>query len=117
MKAIGDHKRTECIGEDINRLQIVVCRDCGTDAHAVDIPTAEKDLATIKCAPDCENCKKLRHSFDGAPAVPIGGSCNTKLHVCPYDGNRWWQFNGHFHLWKQVTAPSEWDNLQKQYGI
>jgi hypothetical protein len=114
MKAIGQHKRTKHSGEDINRLQMVRCLDCEADSHAIDIPTAEKNLAEVKCAPDCENCKSLRHSYSKKPAVPIDGDCNTILHTCPNDGNRWWQTNGHFHLWKQVTDQEMWKILLRR---
>jgi len=117
MEAIGQHKHTE-ISErkDINGLSMVSCRDCGACAHAIDVLTAKHDLAMTLCAPDCENCNNLRHSYDRNPAVPLDGTCNTILHVCPNDGNRWWQSNGHFHLWKQVTSPGEWDTLKKAYA-
>ncbi len=114
MKAIGQHQRTEVSGKDVNGLCMVGCLDCGTYAHAVDVASAEKDLAATTCAPDCSNCNGLRHSCDKRPAVPIGGTCNTILHTCPKDGNKWWQFNSFFHLWQQVTRPREWEILLQE---
>lgn len=61
----------------------------------------------------CENCENLRHSYDGAPTVPKGGRCNDILHICLNDGERWWQFNTYYHLWKNVTDPREWQVLQE----
>ena len=108
MEAIGRHKRTE-ISE-----RMVRCLDCEVCAHAIDIISAKADLAATKCATNCENCKNLRHSYDGKPAVPLGGTCNTVLHVCPNDGNKWWQSNGFFHLWQQVTSQTKWVILLRQ---
>jgi hypothetical protein len=106
----GPHINVEISStRDINGLCMVTCRVCGTCAHAVDEKQAMVDLAKTKCSSNCENCKSLRASYDGKPAVPLGGTCNDVNHVCPNDGNRWWQYNTHFHLWKQVTANSEWN--------
>jgi hypothetical protein len=63
-------------------------------------------------ATECANCEALEHSFDQKPAVPRGGSCNDILHECPLDGQRWWQFNTHFHLWRKVRDDREWECLQ-----
>jgi hypothetical protein len=114
MKAIGEHKRTEAAGKDINGREMVICYDCEASAHARDIPTAESQLSQVKCVTNCQNCKNLRSSHTKKPAVPIGGDCNTMLHVCPNDGNRWWQSNDYFHLWQQVTDPKEWEILLRQ---
>lgn len=113
MRIIGKHQRVEDIGLDRNNLEMVICRDCNACAHAKDIPTAELDLRTTACAPNCENCKNLRRSSPTRPGVPIGGDCNTRLHICPHDGNHWWQTNSHFHLWSQVTSMNEWALLNR----
>lgn len=63
---------------------------------------------------ECSNCDALDHSFDQRPAVPLGGSCTDILHVCPVCGKRWWQFNTHFHLWKNVADDREWEALREQ---
>ena len=113
MKTAGEHKNVRDAGKDINRLSMVICNDCGACAHARDEEQALKDLATTRCAPDCQNCKSLRYSFDGRPAVPVGGSSITTFHICPYDGNRWWQYNTYYHLWKQATSDIEWRVLTR----
>jgi hypothetical protein len=113
MKTIGKHQRTEVAGKDLNDYWMVYCLDCETYAHAADVSSAETDLAATACAPNCNNCKNLRHSHAEKPAVPIRGSCIDILHVCPNDGNRWWQFNTYFHPWKQVTDTKEWESLNR----
>jgi hypothetical protein len=85
-----------------------------TFAHAFDKDQAVKDLSHTSCAPNCENCNSFRNSYDKKPAVPINGSCNDILHICPIDRNRWWQYNTYYHLWKQVTSDQEWENLYKK---
>lgn len=118
METLGLHKRAEVSDtKDINNRFMVTCRDCETTAHAYKLEEARFNLSMVSCSPNCQNCKKLRHSYDRAPAVPIGGSCNDKLHVCPNDGNRWWQGNDYFHLWQQVTNDKEWEHLRKQEGF
>lgn len=115
MKAIGSHHRTELSdSKDVNGRYMVTCRDCETCAHAYQVEDAEADLASAPCVSNCDNCNKLRRSYDDAPAVPLGGTCNTVLHICPNDGRRWWQSNTHFHLWQQVTDDREWDGLHRQ---
>ncbi len=108
----------ECIRtlgrKDVNGLTMVECTACETVAHAADEPKAKADLANASCSPNCDNCKRLRRSHDRAPAVPTGGSCHDRLHICPNDGNKWWQTNNHFHLWNQVTSEREWELLQKE---
>lgn len=108
----GVHGKVEILeGKDINGMFMVFCKTCETCAHAIDKSEAIKDLLKTPCVTDCENCKNLRHSFDKQPAVPINGSCNDESHVCPNDGNRWWQYNTYYHLWKQVTNTKEWLNI------
>jgi hypothetical protein len=115
MKPLGKHRNTEVLTtKDCNGRHMVRCLDCGIYAHATEIPTAESHLIMTACAPECKNCNNLRRSYDGRPAVPIRGSCNTILHVCPYDGNKWWQANDHFHLWQRVTDPEEWEILLRE---
>jgi hypothetical protein len=113
MKATGSHQRTEELGRDVNGLQMVLCRDCNTCAHARSIDEARSDLQRAPCIADCGNCNALRESYDERPAVPKGGNCNTRLHVCPTDGRRWWQMNTHFHLWQQVTSDRDWEILNQ----
>jgi hypothetical protein len=102
---VGEHTQVTDNGPDINGFAMVVCGVCHTRADC------EEDLARVRCNAHCQNCKNLRRSNDEKPAVPAGGSSIHVLHVCPYDGNRWWQSNTHFHLWQQVTRDSEWDSL------
>ena len=110
----GSHTQVENIGMDINSLTMVSCRVCEACAHAFSQEEALQDLSQTVCFPGCENCNNLRHSCDSKPAVPKGGRCNDRLHICPFEGNIWWQFNTHFHLWKQVTSGAEWKALQSQ---
>lgn len=102
---IGFHTKVADHGPDINHFAMVICGVCGT--HAKD----EEDLAKTPCNPRCTNCQNLRHSHAKRPAVPSGGDVFDRLHVCPNDNNRWWQFNNHYHLWKQVTSEAEWESV------
>lgn len=113
METAGEHTKVERLEQkDINGRLMVVCRSCDTFAHAHTHKEAVDDLSTTSCAPNCANCKSLSNSNDRAPAVPLRGSCNDVLHVCPNDGNRWWQMNTHFHLWQRVTSDREWQSLR-----
>lgn len=60
----------------------------------------------------CENCDRLDHSCDTKPAVPDGGTCNDILYVCPC-GQRWWQYNTHFHLWQRANTDRQWEGLKE----
>lgn len=112
---LGDHKRAEVVDcEDCNGRVMVKCNDCGTYAHAFSEREAIEDLSKCKCVRYCSNCKNLRNSNERKPAIPVGGTCNDILHVCPNDGNRWWQANNHFHHWQQVTSDREWESLKNQ---
>lgn len=51
---------------------------------------------------DCPTCKDAEHSYDGNPFVPPKGSVQQVTFICPDCGQRWWQFNTYFHLWKAV---------------
>jgi len=114
MTRVGPHKQVGTVNQrDINGRVMVGCRECGTYAHAPTEEEATQDLSRTSCSPACENCKSLRYSYDGKPAVPIRGSCNDILHTCPNDSNRWWQTNTHFHLWQQVTSEREWESLNR----
>jgi hypothetical protein len=119
---VGPHQNVEKLSrKDINGRHMVMCWDCSTSAHAFDEAEAVADLSKVSCSPDCVNCNSLNHSCTSKPAVPFGGTCNDRLHVCPNDGNRWWQTNGHFHLWQQVTSDREWEAIRNprngQYDI
>lgn len=100
-------------GTDINSRIMVHCRRCRTTAHAADEATARVDIAKTICAWDCPNCNALRNSYQERSARPQGGKIDQRLHVCPNDGNRWWQSNNHFHLWQQVTSDEEWRVLRQ----
>ncbi len=114
MKSIGPHLITQPLDrKDVNGRFMVTCKVCGTTAHAYKLEEAEADLSIIVCNPNCPNCKNLRNSCSTRPAVPMGGDCNTVLHQCPRDGNRWWQGNTYFHLWQQVTSEREWESLNR----
>lgn len=109
---VGLHLKVEDLeSKDINGLPMFRCNVCKTY-------TRNKDhFIGVVCNPNCKNCEALRSSYDGAPAVPHGGTCNMILHTCTNDGNRWWQYNSHFHLWKHVTAPTEWRSLEQQRDV
>ena len=49
----------------------------------------------------CEKCKRIGESYDGKSFIPPGGSCNTIVHACSC-GQKWWQYNGYYHLWRAV---------------
>jgi hypothetical protein len=111
----GPHEKVEIIDEkDVNGRFMVKCNICRTFAHAYEKDQAIKDLEKCSCSPNCCNCANLRHSSSKGPAVPVNGNSYDRLHVCPYDGNRWWQANSHFHLWQQVTSDEEWRILNKE---
>lgn len=115
MEFFGSHRHAEHLpGKDVNGRYMVICRDCGACAHHYDKDQAARNLRNWNCSADCTNCKSLMYSHDRSPAVPVGGSCNDKLHRCPNDGNRWWQTNTHFHLWQAVTDNKEWEILQQE---
>jgi hypothetical protein len=107
--AIGDHQNLRDCGRDINGRLMICCGVCDTYAHSYRDPV--EDLGKTACAPYCRNCKALRRSSTRAPAVPVGGECNDRTHVCPNDGNRWWQSNDYYHMWQQVTSDSEWRSI------
>jgi hypothetical protein len=102
MPQAGEHKNVINQGRDINGLTMVHCFDCKSTTRDADEERAMRKMAVDRCVPNCENCRRLRGSYDGAPAVPEGGSCNDSFHTCPRCGKRWWQFNTHFHLWGQA---------------
>lgn len=112
---IGSHKRVEVLPQkDVNGRYMVTCIDCDLCAHHNDLAKAKADLGHCLCSPNCENCTALRRSCPTNPAVPTGGSCTDRLHVCPNDGVRWWQANTHFHLWQSVTDTAEWNHLRRE---
>ena len=98
----GEHKDVTNNGRDVNGRDMMHCRNCQSTINTYGEEPGLKALARFKCVPNCKNCASLRNSYDRAPAVPIGGTCNTIHHTCPICGARWWQFNTHFHLWGQV---------------
>lgn len=61
----------------------------------------------------CENCRKLGN-YSGEQVIPEGGTKDDIVHTCPHDGNRWWQFNTRFHIWKHVLDDEEWQAALKQ---
>ena len=104
---IGPHAEVEDLGRaDVNGRPMFMCNVC----HTFTRDFTHFAGFSVPCIPEggCKNCDALSHSHAGAPAVPLGGNCNTILHECPNDGRRWWQFNDYFHLWQQVTNPREW---------
>lgn len=113
--SVGSHWQVSVLdGKDINRRVMVTCHVCETTAHRLTQEEAIEDLRNVSCSPLCSNCKNLRHSHGGKPAVPQGGMCYDILHICPNDGNKWWQANTHFHLWQQVTHEREWEILKRE---
>lgn len=111
---IGTHGQVEILDrKDVNGRFMVKCNVCKTYAHAYSEEQAVEDLRGCSCSPNCLNCENLRKSGVTSPAVPVGGACNDKVHVCPNDGNRWWQANGHFHSWQQVTNDQEWETIKR----
>lgn len=101
MKQAGEHKRVDSLGPDINRLVMVHCIDCESTTRGINEEEALEKMATDRCVPNCENCKRLRRSYDKVPAIPEGGSRYDTHHTCPNCGKRWHQFNTHYHLWGQ----------------
>lgn len=49
----------------------------------------------------CEKCEHIQHSHDSKPFAPPSGSCNALVYACGC-GTKWWQFNGHYHLWREI---------------
>ena len=62
----------------------------------------------------CKKCEKLGPSHSEKPVVSPGGKLDDILYTCPDCGQRWWQFNTSFHLWK-ATDEEEYKAVQKQY--
>ena len=109
MVNIRPHRKMEVLRlKDAKGRTMVMCWTCHVCAGAEDEETAKADLAKTSCAPDCANCLQLRESCATTPAVPLGGHDYDLTHVCPNDGNRWWQSNDHLHTWQQVTSDEEW---------
>ena len=103
---VGTHvgvRKTE--GGTRNTRPTFHCLDCGAIGHS------EEEMLFMICSSECKNCQSLRGSHSKAPAVPLDGDCNTLLHTCPNDGNKWWQSNDFFHLWQRVRSQREWDGL------
>ncbi len=111
---VGDHPDVEDLGRsDCNGQSMLRCNRCQTFTRNKE-HFAE---SSVPCELNCQNCKNLSKSHSGAPAVPNGGDCNTILYTCRRCGRRWWQTNGYFHLWQQVTDPEEWRILNENgYG-
>jgi hypothetical protein len=108
---IGAHREVvDLEDKDVNGRPMYRCNSCSTFTRD---PDHFKE-AHVPCIPfdACPNCKALKGSFDRQPAVPEGGTCNDVLHICPFDGRRWWQGNGHFHMWQQVTDIREWEAVE-----
>lgn len=59
----------------------------------------------------CEDCYKINNSYSEHPFVPPFGSVDDKTYVCRC-GQKWWQFNDHFHLWSMVNDNSTFENIQ-----
>jgi len=108
---VGKHVVQDLETRDINGLPMFQCQVCETFTRA------PEHFHNAACVLNCRNCNSLRGSTQEQPALPAGGDPYILLHTCPDDGNRWWQFNDHFHLWKQVTDPDEWAVLVRHgYG-
>jgi len=114
MKAIGGHERTE--SETINNGSrvAVTCLDCGSCSVEETLSAAEEFLAQAKCVPDCQNCQNLRYSHRDRPAVPINGTRDMTLYVCPNEGNKWHQYNKSEASWQQIMNPAQWSTLVGQ---
>lgn len=112
METAGAHRRVERLSQKVHGRFMVMCWTCRASAQARSHDEAVQQLSKTRCAVGCENCDSLRDSNERRPAVPANGSCNDVLHTCPTDGNRWFQFNTHFHLWKQITSDREWSDLK-----
>ena len=109
---VGEHRLVELFdSKDVNGRFMVKCNTCETVAHAYSEDQAIMDLNNCRCNPHCRNCNNLRRSGTKRPAAPIDGEYTDRLHICPKDGNRWWQSNGRFHHWQQITSAQEWESL------
>ena len=57
----------------------------------------------------CPLCKKIEHSFSLKPFIPPKGLTHD-TYVCPC-GQRWWRYNGHYHLWSRIDDDATWQNI------
>lgn len=80
------------------------------DDYRMELPP--EDIAWNASPGSCGLCEILEHSHQGKPGLPPGGY-DALSYVCTECGRRWWQFNTHFHLWKNVTDPGEWDGIRR----
>lgn len=53
----------------------------------------------------CEKCKHIGESYDGKPFIPVGGSCNAPVYACSC-GEKWWQYNTYYHLWRSIPQET-----------
>ncbi len=92
-----------------------VCDDCpefgGEDSDGSEFIELVKNFGIVaekaseipkKKIGECPTCKGAEHSHDGNPFTPPTGSVQDTLFVCPECGQRWWQYNNYYHLWKAV---------------
>jgi hypothetical protein len=61
----------------------------------------------------CERCLPFRCGTDTRPARPEGGSVDDLTYICRHCSRRWWQFNSHYHFWKEVTELEEWNQIRR----
>lgn len=100
MPQFGEHQ-VSTRGEDVNRRTMFHCDCCDAWINSYGEDSASVAFSCFKCIPNCQ-CKRLARSYDGAPAVPPGGTVNDTYYTCATCGARWWQFNTYYHLWAQV---------------
>lgn len=61
----------------------------------------------------CPICEKAQGSYDEKPFLPPRGTVHDGTFVCTC-GQRWWQYNDHFHLWSKIDSKDDetWRNVQ-----
>ena len=59
----------------------------------------------------CLSCEDAEHSFSAKPFVPPSGDVHEETFIC-HCGQRWWQYNTHFHLWSTVDDGATFSNIK-----
>jgi hypothetical protein len=95
--------------EDSMSLGDKLARDWHMELPPEEIPWTE-GKGECSCLKTLNGCRPRKQDASTA-------NCNSDdlAYICTLCGRRWWQYNTHFHLWKHVTNPNEWDSVRRQH--